>query len=92
MMGFLARILGQGKPTSSTMARQRLESVVGNDRVGVSGGQMLALQEDMVGAVARYLEVDREGVQVSLERDSKSAFLVARFPVMSGGRRARGGR
>lgn len=67
---------------SSTVARQRLKVVLVSDQMRVSPGLMAAIRSDIVDVLSRRLEVDRDGIEVTITpgRDNTDE-LTARIPI-----------
>lgn len=95
MIQLLARLLGRGPaPAAGTgaskdIARERLRLMLVHDRADMEPELMEALKNDLIRVISKYLEVDREGMEVSLHREEGSVALVASIPVRSVRRGAR---
>ncbi|ABI61373.1 cell division topological specificity factor MinE [Granulibacter bethesdensis] len=70
LFGFLQR-----KPTAQ-VARNRLQILLAHER-GLEGNADLAaiLQEEIIAVIAKHVEIDREKVQVKLDRGSAFSTL-----------------
>ncbi len=63
-------------PTSAASAKERLQIVLSHERISREGDDFLPkLQRDLVEVVARYVNVDAERVNVSLERGADLSTL-----------------
>jgi cell division topological specificity factor len=63
-------------PTSAASAKERLQIVLSHERISRDGEDFLPkLQRDLVEVVARYVKVDAEKVNVSLERGADLSTL-----------------
>ena len=87
-MGLLSRILRLGGPSSSEVAKDRLQLVLINDRAPISPAQMEAMKQELLAVVSRYFDVDAEGVEITFAQNRRQNRLVAEMPVSSGPRRA----
>lgn len=67
--------------TSKDMAVERLRLVLIHDRAGISPGLMEALKEDLIQVISKYMDIDKESMDVSLNSSEMSASLVANIPV-----------
>jgi len=69
--------------SSSTLARQRLKVVLVSDQMRVSPGLMAAIRDDIVEVLSRRLDVDRDGIEVTIApgRGNNTDELTARVPV-----------
>ncbi|MEW6545302.1 MAG: cell division topological specificity factor MinE [Bacillota bacterium] len=75
---------GRGQPTispSREVAKERLRLILVHDRAGCSPELLQALKEEMVMAISRYLEVEREGIEIRLVSGEKQAMLAANIPI-----------
>lgn len=89
-MGLLSRLFRLGQPSSSDVAKDRLQVVLIHDRVRISPAQMAALREDLLAVVSRYFDVDADGVEITFSQDKRENRLVAEMPVLTGARRSQG--
>ncbi len=63
-------------PSSAASAKERLQIVLSHERISRDGDDFLPkLQRDLVEVVARYVNVDAEKVNVSLERGADLSTL-----------------
>lgn len=70
------------------MARERLRAVLAHDRASTSPQLLQALRDAILGAVAAYVDCDRDGAQVQWARQGEGVALVASIP-LRGVRRGR---
>ena len=68
---------------SATSAKERLQLVLVHDRTDLTPAELEALKDDLLKAISRYIEIDRDAVQIGLERDGRSQRLVADIPLRS---------
>ena len=64
-------------------ARERLRLVLVQDRVDLDAEQTEALKNDLIDVVDRYLDIDREAMDVSFSRDRGSVSIVASLPLQN---------
>jgi cell division topological specificity factor len=75
-MSWLDFFRGRRPPSSASAAKERLQIVLSHERVSRDGDDFLPkLQRDLVEVVARYVTVDAEKVNVSLERGADLSTL-----------------
>lgn len=69
--------------SSSTLAKQRLKVVLVSDQMRVSPGLMAAIRDDIVEVLSRRLDVDRDGIEVTIApgHGNNTDELTARVPV-----------
>lgn len=77
----LDQILLWKNPKSSTEAKRRLQLVISHDRSGLSPEQVAAMRQDILDVVCRYVDVDFEDMQFSLENNRRMTSLVANLPI-----------
>jgi cell division topological specificity factor len=66
---------------SALSAKERLQLVLIHDRTDLTSTELESLKDDLLKAISRYIEIDPEAVQISLERDGRSQRLVADIPL-----------
>lgn len=66
---------------SASIAKNRLKLVLVNDRVKISPQQMDKLKQDLIEAISRYVDIDKEQLEVCLTRKEKSTSLIVNIPV-----------
>lgn len=79
-MDLLHKIFRDNRSSKDT-AVERLRLVLIHDRAEVSPGLMEALKEDLIQVISKYMDIDRETMDVSLNSSECSASLVANIPV-----------
>lgn len=64
------------KKTNAEQAKERLQIVVAHERVGRSGPDYLPLlQQELMAVIARYVDIDRNKVEVKLDRGNDCSTL-----------------
>lgn len=67
---------------SSSVAKQRLKVVLVSDQMRVSPGMMAAIHDDIVDVLSRRLDVDRDGIEVTITPGRNNTDeLTARIPI-----------
>jgi len=84
LIDFLNRLLGREKP-SGTLARERLQLVLAHDRSDLNPELLEQMRREILEVVQRYVEIDIESCDVSLETEDRVTALLANLPI----RRAR---
>lgn len=81
-MGFLDNLLGRKRETSSTIAKERLLTVLVHDRVKLTPEDMEAMRAEIIAVISKYVDIaDPEAIDVSLLRGEESDHLKADIPV-----------
>ncbi len=81
-MGFLDTLLGRRPQASSSVAKERLLTVLVHDRVKLTPEMMYAMREEIIQVISKYVDIaDPEAIDVSLLRGESSDHLKADIPV-----------
>ena len=78
----IRRLFGR-KPKSSSIAKQRLQLVITQDRFDVEDRVNTRLLHELTEVLAKYFEFSMNSVQMSLKQEGNSYVLVADFPYKS---------
>ena len=81
MIEFLRRLFGQ--PGSSATSKERLRLVLMTDHLELAPELIDAMKRDLVDVISRYVEVDREKIDVSFERQDSALAMLANIPILS---------
>lgn len=74
-MSLLSYFRSQRKRTAS-VAKERLQILVAHERAQRDGLDYLpALQEELLAVIRKYVEVDRDAVQIQLDREGNCEVL-----------------
>jgi cell division topological specificity factor len=84
LIDFIQRLLGREKP-SGTLARERLQLVLAHDRSDLNPELLEQMRREILEVVQKYVEIDLDSGDVSLETGDRVTALVANLPI----RRAR---
>lgn len=81
MIEWMKRVFGA--PTSSSTAKERLRLVLMTDHLALAPEIIENMKRDLVDVISRYVEVDREKVEVNFEREDKALAMLANIPIRS---------
>ncbi|MGA9273264.1 MAG: cell division topological specificity factor MinE, partial [Candidatus Cybelea sp.] len=81
MIEFLKRLFGQ--PGSSATAKERLRLVLMTDHLELAPEMIEKLKKDLVDVISRFVEVDRDRIDVTFERQDATLAMLANIPILS---------
>lgn len=81
MIEFLKRLFRQ--EGSSATAKERLRLVLMTDHLELAPEMIETMKRDLVDVISRYVEVDRERIDVSFERHDRTLAMLANIPILS---------
>ena len=85
MAGFFRR-----KKNSAQSAKERLQLVLIHDRTDLTPKELEALKDDILAVISRYIDIDRDAVQIGVERAGREQRLLADIPLKRIARRRSG--
>lgn len=85
LINLWGRLTGNTPEPSGSVAKNRLQLVLVQDRVKLSPEVMEALKEEIIAVISKYVDIDQDGLEVTLTTGDKMDKLTANIPV----RRAR---
>lgn len=81
MLDFISRIFGKDSGSSSSVAKERLRLVLVHDRASVSPELLEVLKNELIQVISKYMEIDENMLEVSLDNSEDQVALVANIPV-----------
>ncbi|MBQ8476735.1 cell division topological specificity factor MinE [bacterium] len=70
------------QPETKSVAKSRLKTVLMQDRVGFSERAMQMLKDDMIETISRYLEINVESFNLSIDATEDATVLNFSIPVL----------
>lgn len=89
MMDWMKRLFGQSN--SGATAKERLRLVLMTDHLALAPEVIDQMKRDLVEVISRYVEVDREKVEVNFEREDAALAMLANIPIRAVNRPTGGG-
>ncbi len=81
MIDFLKKLFGHSG--SSSTAKERLRLVLMTDHLELAPDMIDAMKRDLVDVISRYVEVDRDKIDVTFEQQDKALAMLANIPILS---------
>lgn len=75
------RILGLETENSRISGKNRLQLVIASDRSSLSQNQIENMRKEIIEVVSRYVEIDSESLEFTLENNQRNTCLVANLPI-----------
>ncbi len=79
MIDFLNRLFG--RQSSGATAKERLRLVLMSDHLSLAPEMIEAMKRDLIDVVSRYVEVDRERIDVHFENQDRALAMLANIPI-----------
>lgn len=78
---FLRKFFGKGG--SKDIAKKRLKFALIYDKLEVSEDIMKDLHRDIVAVISKYFEIDKDSLQLDIQRSDDLSALVVNSPILS---------
>lgn len=72
-----------GRENSGATAKERLRLVLMSDHLSLAPDMVERMKRDLVDVVSRYVEVDREKIEVRFEHQDRVFAMLANVPILS---------
>ncbi len=78
----LSFFTAQSSDDTKVVAKSRLKTVLMQDRVGFSERAMQMLKDDMIDSISKYLEIDVDSFDLSIDANENATILNLSIPVL----------
>jgi cell division topological specificity factor len=74
--------MGRGNASGSAkIAKERLQFVLVHDRLDLSPEKLKELKDEILAVISKYVAIDRNNVEISIEQRKRDNWLVADIPL-----------
>jgi cell division topological specificity factor len=81
MLDLLRKVFGRDSG-SKQVAKERLRLVLVHDRSSISPQLLETLRSELIQVISNYMDIDENGLEVSLDSSGNTVALVANIPVV----------
>ena len=82
ILHFLDKMFAWKSQTKSgDNAKHRLKFILAHDRAGLNPEMLEAMRKEILAVVNRYVDIDPEEMEFSLESDQRMTALIANLPI-----------
>lgn len=67
---------------SKEEAKNRLKLVLMHDRSKLAPGTLEQMRDELVDVISKYVEIDKEALDLNLENETNTIALVANIPIL----------
>jgi len=80
-----------GPTNSSQTAKERLRLVLMTDHLSLAPDMIEQMKRDFIDVIAKYVEVDRDKIEINFEQQDKALAMLANVPILAVNRNGGGG-
>jgi cell division topological specificity factor len=81
VLDLLKRVFGRDSG-SKNVAKERLRLVLVHDRSSISPQLLETLRTELIQVISNYMDIDENGLEVTLDSNGNTVALVANIPVV----------